>query len=144
MALCCGTLEVAIHYHSSEKNADELVEYIKSKIMWDVVADLKKDGVTIILTTHYIEEAEAIIMNLMSELHKDNSGYCLRDLVIGAEGTLGIITQAVLKLFPRPKAYATAMVAVNSLDTALSLLNELQDGTGGAVAAYEYLSTKYY
>ena len=39
------------------------------------------------------------IMNLMSELHKDNSGYCLRDLVIGAEGTLGVITKAVLKLF---------------------------------------------
>ena len=83
------------------------------------------------------------IMNLMSELHKDNSGYCLRDLVIGAEGTLGIITKAVLKLFPRPKAYATAMVAVNSLDTALSLLNELQDGTGGAVAAYEYMPKRY-
>ena len=83
------------------------------------------------------------IMNLMSELHKDNSGYCLRDLVIGAEGTLGIITQAVLKLFPRPKAYATAMVAVNSLDTALALLNELQDGTGGAVAAYEYMPKRY-
>ena len=83
------------------------------------------------------------IMNLMSELHKDNSGYCLRDLVIGAEGTLGIITQAVLKLFPRPKAYATAMVAVNSLDTALALLNELQDGTGRAVAAYEYMPKRY-
>ena len=83
------------------------------------------------------------IMNLMSELHKDNSGYCLRDLVIGAEGTLGIITQAVLKLFPRPKAYATAMVAVNNLDTALALLNELQDGTGRAVAAYEYMPKRY-
>ena len=83
------------------------------------------------------------IMNLMSELHKDNSGYCLRDLVIGAEGTLGIITQAVLKLFPKPKAYATAMIAVKSLENALSLLNELQDGTGGAVAAYEYMPKRY-
>ena len=83
------------------------------------------------------------IMNLMSELHKDNSGYCLRDLVIGAEGTLGIITQAVLKLFPKPKAHATAMVAVKSLDHALALLNELQEGTGGAVAAYEYMPKRY-
>ena len=83
------------------------------------------------------------IMNLMSELHKDNSGYCLRDLIIGAEGTLGIITQAVLKLFPKPKAYATAMIAVKSLEDALSLLNELQDGTGGAVAAYEYMPKRY-
>tara|TARA_B100000927_G_scaffold205758_1_gene167004 strand:+ start:2115 stop:3536 length:1422 start_codon:yes stop_codon:yes gene_type:complete len=83
------------------------------------------------------------IMNLMSELHKDNSGYCLRDLVIGAEGTLGIITKAVVKLFPKPKAYATAMIAVKSLDSALDLLNELQDGTGGAVAAYEYMPKRY-
>ena len=83
------------------------------------------------------------IMNLMSELHKDNSGYCLRDLVIGAEGTLGIITKAVVKLFPKPKAYATAMVAVKSLDSALGLLNELQDGTGGAVVAYEYMPKRY-
>ena len=83
------------------------------------------------------------IMNLMSELHKDNSGYCLRDLVIGAEGTLGVITKAVLKLFPKPKAYATAMVAVESLDHALTLLNELQEGTGGAVAAYEYMPKSY-
>ena len=83
------------------------------------------------------------IMNLMSELHKDNSGYCLRDLVIGAEGTLGIITKAVIKLFPKPKAYATAMIAVKCLDSALALLNELQDGTGGAVAAYEYMPKRY-
>ena len=83
------------------------------------------------------------IMNLMSELHKDNSGYSLRDLVIGAEGTLGIITKAVLKLFPKPKAYATAMVAIESLDSALVLLNELQEGTGGAVAAYEYMPKRY-
>ena len=83
------------------------------------------------------------IMNLMSELHKDNSGYCLRDLVIGAEGTLGIVTKAVVKLFPKPKAYATAMVAVKNLDGALVLLNELQDGTGGAVAAYEYMPKRY-
>ena len=83
------------------------------------------------------------IMNLMSELHKDNSGYCLRDLVIGAEGTLGVITEAVVKLFPKPRAYATAMIAVESLDSALALLNELQDGTGGAVAAYEYMPKRY-
>ncbi len=83
------------------------------------------------------------IMNFMSELHKNNSGYSLRDLVIGAEGTLGVITKAVLKLFPKPKAYATAMVAVESLDHALTLLNELQEGTGGAEAAYEYMPRSY-
>ena len=79
------------------------------------------------------------IVDLMSELHKDNSGYDLRDLLIGAEGTLGIITAAVLKLHPKPRAYATAMVAVPSLDDGLRLLNRLQQETGGAVEAFEFM-----
>lgn len=83
------------------------------------------------------------VMDLMSALHKDNSGYDLRDLLIGAEGTLGIITAAVLKLVPRPRAYATAMVAASSLEAALKLLNRLQDETGGQVEAFEYLSQSY-
>lgn len=83
------------------------------------------------------------VMNLMSELHKNNSGYDLRHLMIGAEGTLGIITAAVLKLAPRPRAYATAMVAVPSVDAALALLNRLQDETGGAVEAFEYMPRSF-
>ena len=83
------------------------------------------------------------IVDLMSELHKDNSGYDLRDLLIGAEGTLGVITAAVLKLVPRPRAHATAMVAVASLDDGLALLNRLQAATGGAVEACEYMPRAY-
>jgi FAD/FMN-containing dehydrogenase len=83
------------------------------------------------------------IMDLMSALHKDNSGYDLKDLFIGAEGTLGLITGAVLKLFPKPLAYATAMVAVPSLDDALVLLNRVQAATSGAVEAYEYMTRGY-
>jgi len=83
------------------------------------------------------------VVDLMSELHKDNTGYDLRDLFIGAEGTLGIITGAVLKLFPLPSAYATAMVALPSLAEALTLLNRLQQATGGAVEAYEYMPGDY-
>ncbi len=79
------------------------------------------------------------IMDLMSELHKDNSGYDLKDLFIGSEGTLGIITKAVLKLFPKPVACATAMVAVPTLTDALTLLNRLQTETGGLVEAFEYM-----
>jgi FAD/FMN-containing dehydrogenase len=82
-------------------------------------------------------------MDLMSELHKDNSGYNLRHLMIGAEGTLGIITAAVLKLAPKPRAYATAMVAAPSLEQALSLLNRLQEATGGGVEAFEYMPRAY-
>ncbi|SNR25137.1 FAD-binding oxidoreductase [Puniceibacterium sediminis] len=87
--------------------------------------------------------ADGQVMNLMSELHKDNSGLNLKHLMVGAEGTLGVITQAVLKLVPRPAATATAMVAVASLDDALSLLNALQMATGGAVEAFEYMPQAY-
>ncbi|PIE13692.1 MAG: FAD-binding oxidoreductase [Rhodobacterales bacterium] len=83
------------------------------------------------------------VMEVMSELHKDNSGYNLKHLMIGAEGTLGIITGAVLKLFPKPRAYATAMVAAPSLEAALTLLNRLQEASGGAVEAFEYMPRKY-
>lgn len=83
------------------------------------------------------------IMNLMSSLHKDNSGLNLRQLLIGSEGTLGVITKAVLKLAAKPRAYATAMVAVATLPDALTLLNRLQDATGGAVEAFEYMPRHY-
>ena len=87
--------------------------------------------------------ADGRIMNLMSELHKDNSGLDLRNLMIGAEGTLGVITAAVLKLFPKPKAYATAMVAVPAIEDGLTLLNDIQRATGGAVEAFEYMPKPY-
>ncbi|MDQ2095854.1 FAD-binding oxidoreductase [Rhodalgimonas zhirmunskyi] len=83
------------------------------------------------------------VMDIMSELHKDNSGYNLKHLLIGAEGTLGIITAAVVKLAPKPRAYATAMVAAPSLADALTLLNRLQIETGGAVEAFEYMPRSY-
>jgi FAD/FMN-containing dehydrogenase len=83
------------------------------------------------------------ILDLMSELHKDNTGYDLKDLIIGAEGTLGIITAAVLKLSPRPVVYTTAMIATSSLDNALKVLNILQEETGGGVEAFEYMPKNY-
>lgn len=93
-------------------------------------------GVEVVLPTGEIAD-------LMSELRKDNSGYNLKHLVIGAEGTLGLITKAVLKLAPKPLAYATAMVAAPSIGDSLELLNQLQDATGGAVEAFEYMPRAY-
>ena len=87
--------------------------------------------------------ADGRVMDLMSELHKDNSGYDLRDLFIGAEGTLGLITGAVVRLFPKPAAYATAMIATPGLPEALAVLNRLQVATGGAVEAFEYMPGSY-
>ncbi len=87
--------------------------------------------------------ADGRVMNLMSELHKDNAGYNLRHLMIGAEGTLGVITAAVMKLKPKPRVYATATLAVPTLADALTLLNTMQDATGGAVEACEYMPRNY-
>jgi FAD/FMN-containing dehydrogenase len=83
------------------------------------------------------------ILNLMSELHKDNSGYDLKQLFIGAEGTLGIITAAVMKLVAKPRAYATAILALRSLPDALTLLNHLQTASGGLVEGFEYMPASY-
>ncbi len=88
--------------------------------------------------------ADGTVLNLMSSLHKDNSGYDLKDLFIGAEGTLGVITAAVMKLHPKPLAYATAMVALPDLPTALELLNRLQLESGGMVEAFEYMPAAYF
>lgn len=87
--------------------------------------------------------ADGQIMNLMSALHKDNSGLNLKHLMIGAEGTLGIITAAVVKLLPKPAAYATAMVAMPDLSAALALLHAMQQATGGAVEAFEFMPRNY-
>jgi FAD/FMN-containing dehydrogenase len=87
--------------------------------------------------------ADGRVLNLMSELHKDNSGYDLKDLFIGAEGTLGIITAAVMKLVPAPRAHATATLAARSLPDALTLLNRLQEASGGLVEAFEFMPATY-
>lgn len=79
------------------------------------------------------------VMNLMNALYKNNTGYALKDLIIGAEGTLGIITRAVLQLHPAPVARATALLSVASLPAALTLLRKLQDASGGAVEAFEFM-----
>ncbi len=87
--------------------------------------------------------ADGRVLDLMTELHKDNSGYDLRDLFIGAEGTLGVITAAVMKLVPRPRAYATATLGLGSLGDALTLLNRLQAASGGLVEAFEFMPDTY-
>ena len=87
--------------------------------------------------------ADGRVMDLMGRLHKDNSGLNLKHLMIGAEGQLGIITAACVKLFPKPRAVATAMVAAASLDAALTLLHRVQDATGGAVQAFEFMPAAF-
>ena len=76
----------------------------------------------------------------MRALRKDNTGYALKHLFIGAEGTLGIITAAALRLFPRPTDITTAFVAVPTVDAAIDLLSEIQAATGEQASAFELIS----
>jgi len=73
-------------------------------------------------------------------LRKDNTGYDLKHLFVGAEGTLGIITAAVLKLFANPRSQATALIAVESPDAALALLAKLREYVGERVTGFELVS----
>ncbi|WP_338664213.1 FAD-binding oxidoreductase [Pararoseomonas sp. SCSIO 73927] len=80
------------------------------------------------------------VIHGLRRLRKDNTGYALRHLMVGAEGSLGIITAAVLRLFPRARAEATALCAVRSEDAALSLFRRFRDRDETAVRAFEYMS----
>jgi len=83
--------------------------------------------------------ADGRVLNVLNKLKKDNTGYDLKNLFIGAEGTLGIITAAVLKLFPRPRSVETAFIGVPSPRAALDLLNLVQERSGGAVTSFELM-----
>jgi FAD/FMN-containing dehydrogenase len=80
------------------------------------------------------------IWNGLRGLRKDNTGYDLRDLYIGAEGTLGIITAAVLKLYPQPKAELTALAALPSPEHALQFLSMAQSHCGASLTGFELMS----
>ena len=79
------------------------------------------------------------ILNGLSSLRKDNSGYDLKQLLIGSEGTLAIITAATLKLFAQPRVSATALLGLSSVDQALGVLSQLQADSGGALCAFELM-----
>ncbi len=80
------------------------------------------------------------IWNGLRGLRKDNTGYDLRDLFIGAEGTLGVITAACLKTFPLPRAQVTALFALDSVAPALALLALAQSSAGPTLTAFEFFS----
>ncbi|RSZ55933.1 FAD-binding oxidoreductase [Massilia atriviolacea] len=84
--------------------------------------------------------AQGDIWNGLRGLRKDNTGYDLRDLFIGAEGTLGVITGAVLRLFPQPRAAITALVAIAAPRQALDLLTLAQDRCGASLTGFELMS----
>jgi FAD/FMN-containing dehydrogenase len=81
--------------------------------------------------------ADGRILSDLSKLKKNNTGYDLKNLFIGSEGTLGIITAAVLKLFPKPRSVETAFIGLSSPRAALDLLNLARDTAGGEITSFE-------
>ena len=83
--------------------------------------------------------ADGRVLDMLRSLRKDNTGYNLKEIFLGAEGTLGVITAATLKLFPKPEEIVTAFAAVRSPAEAIALLTAMQKATGGLVSAFELL-----
>jgi FAD/FMN-containing dehydrogenase len=83
--------------------------------------------------------ADGRVWNGLKALRKDNSGYDLRDLLIGSEGTLGIITAAVLRLFPKPAAKVTCLTGLSALETAPAFFARLYERAGASLTALEIM-----
>ncbi|MCX2863701.1 FAD-binding oxidoreductase [Paucibacter sp. PLA-PC-4] len=84
--------------------------------------------------------ADGEVLNLMRGLRKDNTGYDLKQMFIGAEGTLGVITRAVLQLYPMTPASSTAWIAVDSPSAAVELLRHLRARVGERISSFELIS----
>ncbi|AHM02522.1 D-2-hydroxyglutarate dehydrogenase [Roseibacterium elongatum DSM 19469] len=82
---------------------------------------------------------DGTVMNTLSPLRKNNTGYDLRHLLIGAEGTLGVITAATLRLFPKPERDGAALMVVPDADAALALLRMAQARIGEGISAFELI-----
>lgn len=85
--------------------------------------------------------AEGDIWNGLRGLRKDNTGYDLKNLFIGSEGTLGIITAATLKLYPLPIAQVTALLAFEDISTGIAILNRAKVGFGSSLTGFELISS---
>jgi FAD/FMN-containing dehydrogenase len=83
--------------------------------------------------------ADGSLYNGLDALKKNNTGYDLKDLIVGSEGTLAIITAATLKLFPRPEAHETALINVASPQAAMTLFSAIRDRAGSTLTAFEIM-----
>ncbi len=83
--------------------------------------------------------ADGRVLSSLSPLRKDNTGYDVKSLFLGAEGTLGVITAASLKLYPKVKSIAAAFVAVPGVRAAVDLLGALREGSGELVSSFELI-----
>lgn len=88
--------------------------------------------------------ADGTVISSMNQMLKNNTGYDLKQLFIGSEGTLGVVTRVIVRLFPLPASRQTAMVALQSFDAVVSLLKKLQSDLAGTLSAYEVMWNNYF
>ena len=88
--------------------------------------------------------ADGSVVTSLNRMIKNNAGYDLKQLFIGSEGTLGVITRVVLRLFERPKSQDVALVAVNSFDALMRFLKHIDVGLGGSLSAFEAMWQSFY
>ena len=88
--------------------------------------------------------ADGQVMTSMNQMLKNNSGYDLKQLFIGTEGTLGYVTKAVLRLREKPKSTNTALLAIDSFDGVIKFLKFIDKGLGGSLSAYEVMWKNFY
>ena len=88
--------------------------------------------------------ADGTIVTSMNKLIKNNTGYDLKQMFIGAEGTLGVITRVVIRLRPLPKSQNTALLAVSNIPTLINLLHYLDVSAGGTLSAFEVMWPEFY
>ena len=117
----------------AERSMDCTAE-IEARIPFEPSRPETEQGVSVAVTL-----PDGRLLDVLSRLRKDNTGYDLKDLFIGAEGTLGIITAAVVKLYPAPRARATAFIGLADPHRALALLRRLRAGAGDALTSFEIL-----
>lgn len=87
---------------------------------------------------------DGTVLSAMNQMLKNNAGYDLKQLFIGSEGTLGVITRLVLKLFPKPLSCQTALVALKGFEQVMTLLQTLQRDMSGTLSAYEVMWGHYF
>ena len=88
--------------------------------------------------------ADGTVISSMKKIIKDNSGYDLKQLFVGSEGTLGIVTKAVLKLVEEPKSRCSAMLAFDDYDKVVQFLKYIDGGLGGLLSGFELMWNNYY
>ena len=88
--------------------------------------------------------ADGSVVSSLNKMLKNNTGYDLKQLFIGSEGTLGVVTRANLKLFPKPAGAATALCGLASYDAALALLRRARAMLGGTLSAFEVMWSDFY